>query len=79
MVIKAIYAGSGAPKASSEEAGGLDPILYLSHTARIYVNCKPLGRSRNCEWSNGRSDINMLRNWRTTQFTTGSDGPIRQL
>ena len=37
MVIKAIHAGSGAPKASSEEAWGLDPILYLSHTACVML------------------------------------------
>ena len=36
-VIKAIHAGNGAAKASSEDAGGLDPILYLSHTAHVML------------------------------------------
>ena len=35
--IKAVHSGCNASKGTSEDAGGLDPIVYLAHTARIML------------------------------------------
>lgn len=35
--IKAIHTGCNASKASSEEAGDLEPVVYLAHTARVML------------------------------------------
>ena len=35
--IKAVHSGCNASKGTSEDAGGLDPIVYLAHTARVML------------------------------------------
>ena len=35
--IKAIYTGVNAARASSQEAGGLEPVIHLAHTARVML------------------------------------------
>jgi len=35
--IKAVHTGHNASKASSEDAGGLDPIIHLAHMARVML------------------------------------------
>ena len=35
--IKAVHTGHNASKASSEEAGGLDPIIHLAHEAKVML------------------------------------------
>ena len=37
VTIKAIHTGPNAAKASSEDAGGLQPIIYLAHGARVML------------------------------------------
>lgn len=59
--IKAIHTGCNAAKASSEEAGGLEPVVYLSHTARVILIVNRPG-----QWSNGYSYVHMLSKWWTT-------------
>lgn len=36
-VIKAIHTGPGASKASSEDAGGLEPVICITHGARVVL------------------------------------------
>ena len=43
--IKAIHTGCNASKASSEEDGGLEPVVNLAHTAHVMLIVN-LGRSR---------------------------------
>ena len=35
--IKAVHSGHNASKGTSEDAGGLDPVVYLAHTARVML------------------------------------------
>ena len=35
--IKALHSGHNASKGTSEDAGGLDPIVYLAHAARVIL------------------------------------------
>ena len=35
--IKAVHTGPNASKASSEDAGGLDPIVHFAHTAQVML------------------------------------------
>lgn len=36
-LIKAVHTGNNASKASPDDAGGLDPIVHLAHTARVML------------------------------------------
>ena len=57
-IIKAIHTGLNASKASSEEAGGLKPVIYLAHTALVINLWVEAGLVD--------SYITMISKWRTT-------------
>ena len=36
-MIKALHSGHNAAKGTSDDAGGLEPVLYLAHNARVML------------------------------------------